>query len=86
MTIYARRTNHLKPEGAYQVLARAQELEASGCDIIHLEIGQPNIDTFSNISLAGDLSRLTMDPMVKLPSCLTFLPPSKKGDFNKKKP
>jgi aspartate aminotransferase len=53
MTTYARRTNHLKPEGAYQVLARAQELEASGCDIIHLEIGQPDFETFSNISLAG---------------------------------
>lgn len=53
MTTYARRTNHLKAEGAYQVLARAQELEASGRDIIHLEIGQPDFETFSNISLAG---------------------------------
>lgn len=53
MTTYARRTNHLKPEGAYQVLARAQELEAAGSDIIHLEIGQPDFETFSNISQAG---------------------------------
>lgn len=53
MRNYARRTNHLKPEGAYQVLARAQELEAGGSDIIHLEIGQPDFETFSNISLAG---------------------------------
>jgi aspartate aminotransferase len=50
---YAFRTSHLKPEGAYQVLARAQALEASGQEIIHLEIGQPDFDTFTNISLAG---------------------------------
>jgi aspartate/methionine/tyrosine aminotransferase len=50
---YAARTDHLKPEGAYQVLARAQELEAEGREIIHLEIGQPDFETFSNVSLAG---------------------------------
>ena len=50
---YATRTSHLKPEGAYQVLARSQELEARGRKIIHLEIGQPDFDTFTNISLAG---------------------------------
>ena len=49
----ASRTSHLKPEGAYQVLARAQELEASGREIIHLEIGQPDFETFDNIRLAG---------------------------------
>jgi aspartate/methionine/tyrosine aminotransferase len=50
---YATRTRHLKPEGAYQVLARAQELESSGREIIHLEIGQPDFETFDNIRLAG---------------------------------
>jgi aspartate aminotransferase len=50
---YAQRTSHLKPEGAYQVLARAQELESAGKRVIHLEIGQPDFDTFPNISLAG---------------------------------
>jgi aspartate/methionine/tyrosine aminotransferase len=50
---YAGRIQHLKPEGAYQVLARAQELEAQGRDIIHLEIGQPDFETFANVSLAG---------------------------------
>jgi aspartate/methionine/tyrosine aminotransferase len=44
---------HLKPEGAYQVLARAQELEATGREIIHLEIGQPDFETFPNVSQAG---------------------------------
>jgi len=50
---FTQRTAHLKSEGAYQVLARAQELEANGRDIIHLEIGQPDFETFPNISLAG---------------------------------
>ncbi len=50
---FALRTDHLRPEGAYQVLARAQELEASGREIIHLEIGQPDFETFDNIRLAG---------------------------------
>ncbi len=50
---YASRTKHLKPEGAYQVLARAQALEASGRKIIHLEIGQPDFETFANIRLSG---------------------------------
>jgi aspartate/methionine/tyrosine aminotransferase len=53
MRTYAERTNHLQPEGAYQVLARAQALEAAGRHIIHLEIGQPDFDTFENIAEAG---------------------------------
>ncbi len=53
MRTYAERTRHLKPEGAYEVLARAQALEAKGRKIIHLEIGQPDFDTFQNISEAG---------------------------------
>jgi aspartate aminotransferase len=50
---YAKRTHHLAPEGAYQVLAKAGQLEAEGKEIIHFEIGQPDYDTFSNVSLAG---------------------------------
>ena len=51
--MYAKRTDHLRPEGAYQVLALAQQLEAAGRTIIHFEAGQPDFDTFANISLAG---------------------------------
>lgn len=50
---FSRRTTHLKPEGAYAVLARANQLEAEGKDILHLEIGQPDYETFANVSLAG---------------------------------
>jgi aspartate aminotransferase len=51
--LFAQRTAHLKPEGAYQVLARANQLEAAGADIIHFEIGQPDYATFENVSTAG---------------------------------
>ena len=50
---FAKRTQHLKPEGAYQVLARANQLEAAGQAIIHLEIGQPDYPTFENVAQAG---------------------------------
>jgi aspartate/methionine/tyrosine aminotransferase len=50
---FADRVLELEPEGAYYMLARAQELEAEGRDIIHLEIGQPDIPTYTNISNAG---------------------------------
>jgi len=50
---FANRTQHLQPEGAYEVLARANQLEATGKEIIHLEIGQPDYPTFENISQAG---------------------------------
>jgi len=50
---FSTRTAHLKPEGAYQVLARANQLEAEGKEIIHLEIGQPDFATLKNVSQAG---------------------------------
>ena len=50
---FADRVTHLKPEGAYHMLARAQALEAAGRTIIHLEIGQPDVPTFENIAQAG---------------------------------
>jgi len=50
---FASRTKNLTTEGAYQVLAKAHALEAKGRDIIHLEIGQPDFETFPNVSQAG---------------------------------
>jgi aspartate aminotransferase len=51
--MFTDRVAHLKPEGAYAVLARAQELEAQGENIIHLEIGQPDYPTPQPVSEAG---------------------------------
>jgi aspartate aminotransferase len=50
---FAHRVAHLRAEGAYAVLARAQALEQDGREIIHLEIGQPDFDTYPNVALAG---------------------------------
>jgi len=50
---FARRVFRLKGEGAFEMLAKAQELELQGRDIIHLEIGQPDFDTPVNIKNAG---------------------------------
>jgi aspartate/methionine/tyrosine aminotransferase len=50
---FSQRTDHLRAEGAYAVLARAQALEAQGREIIHLEIGQPDFDTYPHIAQAG---------------------------------
>lgn len=49
----ATRVSKLEPEGAYHVLARAQELEKQGKDIIHLEIGEPDFPTPHDVSNAG---------------------------------
>lgn len=53
MDNYAKRINHLRAEGAYQVLAKAQALEKAGQEIIHFELGQPDFDTFENVTAAG---------------------------------
>ncbi len=47
------RVAELRPEGAYEFLARAQQLEATGRDVIHLEVGEPDIPTFAHIRAAG---------------------------------
>lgn len=49
----ATRMGHLGTETAFEVLARAKELERQGKDVIHLEIGEPDFDTPKNIVEAG---------------------------------
>ena len=50
---FAQRVCHLREEGAYVVLSKAQQLERQGRQIVHLEIGQPDFETFSNVAAAG---------------------------------
>ena len=45
----ASRMDRLGTETAFLVLAKAKQLEAQGKDIVHLEIGEPDFDTPSNI-------------------------------------
>ena len=49
----AKRMERLGTETAFEVLVKAKALEAQGRDIIHLEIGEPDFDTPSNIIEAG---------------------------------
>jgi aspartate aminotransferase len=42
---YAQRLSRLGTETAFEVLARAQALEAQGRKVVHLEIGEPDFDT-----------------------------------------
>jgi len=53
MTTFTDRVTHLEAEGAYAVLARAQELERQGREILHLELGQPDFSTPENIKEKG---------------------------------
>ncbi len=45
----AQRMKRLGTETAFEVLARARELERQGREVIHLEIGEPDFDTPANI-------------------------------------
>ncbi len=49
----ASRMNRLGTETAFEVLVRAKALEAEGQDVVHLEIGEPDFDTPSNIVESG---------------------------------
>lgn len=49
----AHRMHRLGTESAFEVLARAKQLEAQGRSIIHLEIGQPDFPTPANICEAA---------------------------------
>ncbi|HSB90768.1 MAG TPA: pyridoxal phosphate-dependent aminotransferase [Anaerolineales bacterium] len=52
-TTHATRVRHLKAEGAYHMLAKAQALQRQGRDVIHLEVGEPDALTFDHIRQAG---------------------------------
>jgi len=49
----ARRMSRLGTETAFEVLNKARALERQGKNIIHLEIGEPDFDTPSNVVEAG---------------------------------
>ena len=55
----ASRMDRIGTETAFEAAARARALEATGRDVIHLEIGEPDFDTPRNISEAA--SRALLD-------------------------
>ncbi len=52
-TQLAQAVSRLSGESAFEVLARARELEAQGRHIVHMEIGEPDFDTPAHIKAAG---------------------------------
>ena len=50
----AERVSRLNGESAFAILSKAKALEEKGIDVIHLEIGQPDSQTPSNIMEAAD--------------------------------
>jgi aspartate/methionine/tyrosine aminotransferase len=49
----AEKISRIRTESAYEVLARARELEKRGTKVIHLEIGEPDFQTPAHIVEAG---------------------------------
>jgi aspartate/methionine/tyrosine aminotransferase len=49
----AERMAHIGQETAFEVLVRARALEATGRNVVHLEIGEPDFETPSHIVAAG---------------------------------
>ena len=49
----AGRISRLRGEGAFEVLVRARAIEATGRDVVHMEIGEPDFPTPANIVAAG---------------------------------
>src|SRR5271166_5387083 len=49
----AKRMSRLGTETAFEVLVRARALERQGKNVIHLEIGEPDMDTPPNVVEAG---------------------------------
>ena len=49
----AKRLDELGTETAFEVLAKAKDLESQGHSVVHLEIGEPDMDTPSHITRAA---------------------------------
>ena len=70
-------TAHLKHISSFlamEVLARAQELEAQGRDIIHLEVGEPDFQAPSE-ALETVIKSLSKKP-ARYTHCLLYTSPS----------
>ena len=57
-------TAHLKHISSFlamEVLARAQELEANGRDIIHLEVGEPDFHYVKLVDLPINFQKISLE-------------------------
>ena len=82
-------TAHLKDISSFlamEVLARAQELEANGRNIIHLEVGEPDFQAPSEAleTVINSLSRKALARYRKRNANKSFFPPEVKFFLNQK--
>lgn len=86
---FAARMGQLKKESAFVVLAKAQELERQGRDIIHLEIGDTDFDTPDHIIeeahrqlLAGHTHYVASAGLMELrEACAEYFHLDRRGDY-----
>src|SRR5918997_1642079 len=81
----ATRMSRLGTETAFEVLARARALEATGREIVHLEIGEPGFDTPPNVVAAArgvpvDADQVVITPGAKPIMFFTILALVGEGD------
>ena len=70
----ASRMDLIGTETAFEAAARARALEATGRDVIHLEIGEPDFDTPRHISEAA--ARGVLDEGMTHYTAATAVPPT----------
>ena len=63
----ATRMERIGTETAFEAAARARALEATGRDVIHLEIGEPDFDTPRHVSEAAGTRCSTRAPRTTPP-------------------
>lgn len=87
---YAERMSRLGTETAFEVLAKAKQLEAEGKNIIHLEIGEPDFDTPKNICdaaidsiKAGDTHYTPSNGIIELRTAIAkYISKTRKQEFH----
>ena len=87
---FAERMSRLGTETAFEVLAKAKQLEAEGKNIIHLEIGEPDFDTPKNICdaainsiKAGDTHYTPSNGIIELRTAIAkYISKTRKQEFH----
>ena len=78
--IYSARSRAIEPFHVMALLARANQLQAAGHDVIHLEIGEPDFSTAEPIVRAGQAALAAGTPATPRPAacrrCAKQLPVS----------
>ena len=52
----ADRLNHIAPFRVMDILGRAKDLQASGADVIHMEVGEPDFSAPTQVLKAAEAS------------------------------